>query len=126
MASIIGQGKAYCKQAQQIVLNVYSYLIENPTQGTTPMHETVTATGVSKSSICKIQKDGITGQADYYDEMDRDTFLKWFRDQLIPNIPHNSVIIMDNASYHSMRSEKAPMLSTRKYNMQKWLADHKA
>ena len=64
------------------------------------------------------------GKADYHDEMDGDTFLKWFREQLIPNIPPYSVTIMDNASYHSMRSEKAPTLSSRKYEMQKWLADH--
>ena len=63
-------------------------------------------------------------KADYHDEMDGDTFLKWFREQLIPNIPPNSVIIMDNASYHSMRGEKAPTLSRRKYEMQNWLADH--
>ena len=60
MASIIGRGKAYCKQAQQIVLNVYNYFMENPAQGTTPMQETVAATGVSRPSVCKIRENGIT------------------------------------------------------------------
>ena len=33
---------------------------------------------------------------DYHEEMDSDRFLKWFKEQLIPNIPPNSFIVMDN------------------------------
>lgn len=64
------------------------------------------------------------GKADYHDEMDGDRFYNWFHDQLLPNIPEKSVILMDNASYHSVRREKAPILSSKKAEMQKWLVDH--
>lgn len=36
--------------------------------------------------------------ADYHEDMDSQLFENWFRDQLLPNIPENSVIVMDNAS----------------------------
>ena len=38
---------------------------------------------------------------DYHDKMTGDHFEEWFRDKLLPNTPPNSLIIMDNASYHS-------------------------
>ena len=38
---------------------------------------------------------------DYHDEMTGDHFEEWFRDTLLPNAPPNSLIVMDNASYHS-------------------------
>ena len=39
---------------------------------------------------------------DYHDEM---TSEEWFHDSLIPNIPSNSLIIIDNAPYHGRRLE---------------------
>lgn len=38
---------------------------------------------------------------DYHDNMNRENFERWFKTQLIPNLEEPSVIIMDNASYHS-------------------------
>ena len=38
---------------------------------------------------------------DYHDKITGDHFEEWFRDKLLSNIPLNSLIIMDNASYHS-------------------------
>lgn len=52
--------------------------------------------------------------ADYHEDMDSKLFENWFRDQLLPNIPENSVIVMDNASYHSRQLEKIPRKGTRK------------
>jgi hypothetical protein len=37
--------------------------------------------------------------------MNWDNFSKWFETQLLPNIPDNSLIIMDNASYHNVLAE---------------------
>lgn len=64
--------------------------------------------------------------ADYHEEMNGDTFLKWFKEQLLPNIPPRSVIVMDNASYHSVISDKAPTLSNggKKQDMRNWLSRH--
>ena len=37
---------------------------------------------------------------DYHDEMNSDNFEEWFHDKLLCNVPCNSLIVMDNASYH--------------------------
>ena len=39
----------------------------------------------------------------------------------MPNIPANSLIVMDNAPYHSRRLEPVPTMSYRKPIMQDWL-----
>ncbi|KAH6939767.1 hypothetical protein HPB50_021571 [Hyalomma asiaticum] len=46
------------------------------------------------------------GAGDYHAEMDAARFQKWFVEQLLPNIKPRSVIVMDNASYHSAQVEK--------------------
>lgn len=61
------------------------------------------------------------GSADYHSEMDGRYFEKWFTDKLLPNIPPNSIIVMDNAPYDSVALEKAPTKSTRKADIQLWL-----
>ncbi|KAJ4435156.1 hypothetical protein ANN_23732 [Periplaneta americana] len=59
----------------------------------------------------------------YHEEMDGN-IKNWFINTLLPNIPHNSVIVMDNASYHSVELNKAPVSSTKKIEMQAWLRYH--
>ena len=56
--------------------------------------------------------------------MNSNIFMKWIEDQLSPALPPNSTIVMDNASYHSIREEgtKAPTTATRKGEMQAWLS----
>ena len=48
---------------------------------------------------------------DYHDEMTGEHFEEWFRDKLLPNVPPNSLIVMDNASYHSRLCEEVPVSS---------------
>src|SRR4029077_2609991 len=38
---------------------------------------------------------------DYHGQMNTEIFQKWFQEKLLPNIPKNSLIILDNASYHN-------------------------
>lgn len=45
---------------------------------------------------------------DYHGQMNSELFQKWFSEKLIPNIPDNSLIIMDNASYHNTLSACSP------------------
>jgi len=45
---------------------------------------------------------------DYHGQMNWDLFKKWFTEMLLENIPANSLIIMDNASYHNTLSEHSP------------------
>ena len=61
--------------------------------------------------------------ADVHHEMDADTYEKWFVEQLLPNIPQNSVIVLDNASYHTRKIEKIPTTSWRKHQIIDWMID---
>ena len=58
---------------------------------------------------------------DYHDEMTADHFEEWFHDSLLPNIQSNSLIVIDNAPYHSRRLEPVPTMNSRKQLMQDWL-----
>jgi len=52
--------------------------------------------------------------ADYHFDMDAKIFEEWFEQKLLPNLPKNSVIVMDNAPYHSRQALKIPCMSTKK------------
>ena len=57
----------------------------------------------------------------YHDEMTSERFESWWNDQLLPNIPPNTLIIMDNALYHSHQREAYPVQSWTKKKMVEWL-----
>lgn len=61
---------------------------------------------------------------DYHQDMTAALFESWFRDTLLPKLPHNSVIVMDNASYHSRQSRKVPSSSSRKEDIQDFLLEN--
>ena len=65
-----------------------------------------------------------TNSADYHDEMNSEHFMEWFTEQLLPNIPDNSVIIVDNATYHKKQKDKPPTTANRKDEIKKWLDEH--
>lgn len=58
---------------------------------------------------------------DYHNQMNSKVFEDWFRNQLLPNISPNSVIVMDNASYHSVKLEKNPTASWKTADLRDWL-----
>lgn len=59
---------------------------------------------------------------DYHGQMNHTLFSKWFSEQLLPNIPKNSLIIMDNASYHNVLSEHSdPTATCKKEKISAWL-----
>ncbi|GBP24484.1 hypothetical protein EVAR_20808_1 [Eumeta japonica] len=58
---------------------------------------------------------------DYYDNMNLENYERWLRTKLIPNLPPNSVVVVDNASYHNKQLDAAPTSTTKKANMQTWL-----
>lgn len=62
--------------------------------------------------------------ADYHDDMNKNNFLKWLKEKLIPNLKEPSVIIMDNASYHVTQINKPPTMQSLKADIQKWLSDN--
>lgn len=60
---------------------------------------------------------------DYHSEMNGEIFRTWVNDQLLRALAPNSVVVMDNASYHSVQEpdSKAPTSATLKADMQQWL-----
>ena len=62
--------------------------------------------------------------SDYHSEMNGDTFKAWFVNQFLPYIAPRSVIVMDNAPYHSVLIDKAPTTRTRKGEIVDWLQRH--
>ena len=45
-------------------------------------------------------KDG-----DYHQEMNSVVFLEWFENQLMPALKNPSLVVLDNASYHNVKTE---------------------
>lgn len=58
--------------------------------------------------------------ADYHDEMNGDHFEEWLG-KTLPKLKENSVIVMDNAPYHSVKQELVPNMGWRKEKIQEWL-----
>lgn len=51
---------------------------------------------------------------DYHQDMDSPLFEKWFSETLLPKLKKNSVIVMDNAPYHSRVRVRVPTSSSTK------------
>lgn len=63
---------------------------------------------------------------DYHGQMNGDLFKKWFSEGLLPNIPCNSIIVMDNASCHNVLAEySAPVPASSKERICAWLENNK-
>lgn len=63
---------------------------------------------------------------DYHGQMNAELFQKWFSEKLLPNIPKNSLIVMDNASYHNtLTPSSAPTSACSKARIRTWLASNK-
>ncbi|XP_037875263.1 uncharacterized protein LOC119630329 [Bombyx mori] len=60
---------------------------------------------------------------DYHDNMNYLNYEKWLRCQLLPNLPPNSVVVVDNASYYNKQSDPAPTANAKKVYMKKWLQE---
>ena len=74
---------------------------------------------------CKLVFRGKEVDGDYHKEMTSTIFLDWFTNTLFENIIPNCVIVLENASYHKIKSEcyKTPTSATRKADMQAWLEE---
>ncbi|GFW68452.1 DDE_3 domain-containing protein [Trichonephila clavipes] len=59
---------------------------------------------------------------DYHEEMDGNHFEKWF-ETVMPKLKPQSIIVMDNVHYHSVRKEETPTSSWVKSAIQEWLTD---
>jgi len=52
--------------------------------------------------------------------MNGDTFYEWFVKTLL-FVKENAIIVMDNASYHSVKKHKIPVVSWKKQAIINWL-----
>lgn len=62
--------------------------------------------------------------SDYHEEMNNQKFYEWFNESLLPNLEKPSIIVMDNAKYHSRVLDKPPTLNSRKSELLEWLRTH--
>ncbi|KAL0830174.1 hypothetical protein ABMA28_003631 [Loxostege sticticalis] len=60
----------------------------------------------------------------HHEEMNAAVFKDWFTTQLLPSLPEPSIIIMDNAPYHSVQVDKAPASNEKKSVHVAWLERH--
>jgi len=59
---------------------------------------------------------------DYHGQMNWENFSMWFETQLLPNIPSNAIVILDNARYHNvLDSDVIPNSSSKKTQLRAWL-----
>lgn len=54
--------------------------------------------------------------------MNGDTFFDRIK-KVLPLLKENSVIVMDNATYHSVKAESCPILNWKKADIEKWLEE---
>ena len=52
--------------------------------------------------------EGIPFEEDYHDSMNGKSYKCYFEKSVCQNIPKHSVIVIDNASYHSKNTESYP------------------
>lgn len=74
---------------------------------------------VCNGLLCFESKKNTTN---FHSEINEDLFHKWF-ESILPQLKPNSVVVMDNASYHSKKIDRAPSSTTSKVDIIKWLTD---
>jgi transposase len=61
---------------------------------------------------------------DSHGNISKTIYSKWFTENLLPNLSKKSLIIMDNASYHTALPDSSPRLNTTKSNIKTWLQEY--
>jgi transposase len=66
-------------------------------------------------------KDG-----DYHQEMNNFVFLEWFENQLMPALKNPTLVVLDKANYHNVKTEDTvcPNFSQKKAVLQNYLTQH--
>ena len=52
---------------------------------------------------------------------EKENYMKWIREKLLPKVEIQSVLVIDNASFHNTEVEKAPTSNSKKREMMQWL-----
>ena len=70
------------------------------------------------------EEQGIMHDFDYHDTINAEIYEKYF-ENICKLLKPNSVIIIDNASYHSRNAEDFPVSKWRKAQFQSWVTENK-
>lgn len=83
-----------------------------------------TANGFVEGSFLCYPAKNTSG--DYHGEMTGELFVRWLTTQLLPSLPEPSVLVMDNAPYHSQQTDESrcPTTANKKADLISWL-DHR-
>ena len=68
---------------------------------------------------CSLVFVGKTNSADYHDEINGDHFEEWFEHNLLPNLPAGAAIVMENAPYHTVKTQES-WAPTSKTTQESW------
>ncbi|KAF2888302.1 hypothetical protein ILUMI_17871, partial [Ignelater luminosus] len=131
-----GKKRHFDASTKKMILNIYKCEV-NEKPGSTVNDVAINV--ANKSGVCKSKrlivchigsKDGFVPDAlwafeskksgDYHEEMVGESFENWFSN-ILPRLEENSVIVLDNAPYHSRKMEKIPTSGWKKSDIQDWL-----
>lgn len=59
---------------------------------------------------------------DYHSQMNSEVFKEWFI-QMLRNLEESCLVVMDNASYHSVQMNNYPKSNAKKIELQEWLKE---
>jgi hypothetical protein len=68
------------------------------------MHQNTQSEGLIDS--CDLVFMAKSKDGDYHQEMNSFVFLDWFENQLMPAMKNPSLVVLDNASYHNVKTHK--------------------
>ncbi|XP_039745055.1 uncharacterized protein LOC120623223 [Pararge aegeria] len=77
--------------------------------------------GFVPNALLTYKANSVSG--DYHSNMNAENYEKWLKERLVPNLPPNSVVVLDNASYHNVQNDRAPNSNSKKIEMQRWLTE---
>lgn len=69
-------------------------------------------------------KDIREALVDYHENMTAELFQEWFKKTLLPKLPPQSIIVMDNAKYHSAQMKTIPNSNSNKATIMDFLHEH--
>jgi hypothetical protein len=83
------------------------------------------------TSFVRTRSEGLIDRCDLVflaksKEMNSFVFLEWFKNQLMPALKNPSLVVLDNASYHNVKTDDkvCPNFSQRKAILQNYLTQH--
>lgn len=114
--SKIGKGSRFVIGNYSLKLSPLSYVQINYF-----LVHTGSENGFVKDSLLFCRSKGSVD--DYHGEMNTELFTKWVEENLIPNLEPNTIVILDNASYHNAMVNRLPTFSSKKSAIIDFLID---